>query len=437
MALGQTFDPAMRAILDGEIAELDAKIRDCTIEEDEGNLLGLYLYVKLGRPGLPELERVAEIAQVAQDARVRTAIEGTYWSILTSAFQSAVTEVGRTPDAAHAISAYRRLVVSQFPCGDLTILCELALLTSQTVEEVVGATAGSFEGISPPPGREHFEFPLVAVHLLEALPTATLADALLRSDQPDTTLGPLLRVAWTRAFALSDWALLDKMTPRLRSAYPAYAPFLDRVTQATSPKWKERWAAHLLLSFEGFNVSFERFSWASRKYWCALDTHNVGIRANDWLIEFWTWRNLRVLEAPFTPATFFKLADHQELTALSRIPPGAKRLTEIALDWARETTWLERKLGWDGPVAEMLHLAVQATKVGCSMIEGHSRYSRQAFVTLHRLYPGSTWAKRTKYWYDCERMHGPGYCWTAISPRAEKEGWPAEIGPLAWPPSSP
>jgi hypothetical protein len=47
---------------------------------------------------------------------------------------------------------------------------------------------------------------------------------------------------------------------------------------------------------------------------------------------------------------------------------------------------------------EALHLCVQATHYGPAD-KASSAYSKQAFELLHRKYPNSDWAKKTKYWY--------------------------------------
>lgn len=48
--------------------------------------------------------------------------------------------------------------------------------------------------------------------------------------------------------------------------------------------------------------------------------------------------------------------------------------------------------------AEALHLAVRATRYGCTA-ESTSRLSKAAFQLLKKKYPKSDWAAKTKYWY--------------------------------------
>jgi hypothetical protein len=52
----------------------------------------------------------------------------------------------------------------------------------------------------------------------------------------------------------------------------------------------------------------------------------------------------------------------------------------------------------DPRLPEALHLAVNATRYGCGD-KDTGRWSKAAFDLLHRKYPNTTWAKKTKYWF--------------------------------------
>jgi hypothetical protein len=59
--------------------------------------------------------------------------------------------------------------------------------------------------------------------------------------------------------------------------------------------------------------------------------------------------------------------------------------------WAQRTS--------DDPrVPEALHLAVRATRFGCTDADTGT-FSKAAFDLLHQRYPKSSWAQKTKYWY--------------------------------------
>jgi TolA-binding protein len=52
----------------------------------------------------------------------------------------------------------------------------------------------------------------------------------------------------------------------------------------------------------------------------------------------------------------------------------------------------------DPRVPEALHLAVRSTRLGCTD-DQNTKHSKAAFQLLHRNYPRSDWAAKTKYWY--------------------------------------
>jgi hypothetical protein len=49
-------------------------------------------------------------------------------------------------------------------------------------------------------------------------------------------------------------------------------------------------------------------------------------------------------------------------------------------------------------VPQALHLAVRATRYGCMNAQSGAA-SKQAFDLLHRKYPKTEWARKTKFWY--------------------------------------
>jgi hypothetical protein len=81
-----------------------------------------------------------------------------------------------------------------------------------------------------------------------------------------------------------------------------------------------------------------------------------------------------------------------EWERLLALEAGPSHLGRIVLDSCRRHPD-------DARAAEALHLVVRATRYGCTDRENGS-YSRQAFELLHRQYPDSDWARKTKYWYE-------------------------------------
>jgi hypothetical protein len=82
-------------------------------------------------------------------------------------------------------------------------------------------------------------------------------------------------------------------------------------------------------------------------------------------------------------------AELQQMKA--EAPSGSDYLAAHTLAWARSHP--------DDPrVPEALHIVVQLGRRGCGIPAG-ANYGRTAFQLLHARYPGSDWAKKTKYWY--------------------------------------
>lgn len=77
----------------------------------------------------------------------------------------------------------------------------------------------------------------------------------------------------------------------------------------------------------------------------------------------------------------------------ARAPSGGGYLSEQVMAWARSHP--------DDPrLPQALHLVVQAGRRACTDRRGPVDYGRPAFALLHRRYPNSEWARKTKYWYQ-------------------------------------
>ena len=88
--------------------------------------------------------------------------------------------------------------------------------------------------------------------------------------------------------------------------------------------------------------------------------------------------------------------------ALLPVIAGVRRIALVALENAHHfcriaVEWAEKNPA-DKRAPEALHLAVKATRYGCTDKET-GRWSKAAFDLLHQRYPNSGWAKETKYWF--------------------------------------
>lgn len=97
-------------------------------------------------------------------------------------------------------------------------------------------------------------------------------------------------------------------------------------------------------------------------------------------------------EKPAIPAwlpTAAKAEATKEVAALQAMPAAPTWL-------ARRAVQLANAAPQDPRNAELLHLAVRATRYGCTD-DANSAASKAAFQLLHRRYPGNEWAKKTPY----------------------------------------
>ncbi len=136
-------------------------------------------------------------------------------------------------------------------------------------------------------------------------------------------------------------------------------------------------------------------------WWCRLAPAQRGSRI------YMGYRHYRMDTTFHMPLKM--LYPSQELDYPAFLSPAQK--AEAAREWeqlsALETApnHLGRQvLGWakshpdDPRVPQALHLTVKAPRYGCAD-EQTGHYSKAAFQFLHRKYPHSSWAKKTKYWY--------------------------------------
>lgn len=84
-------------------------------------------------------------------------------------------------------------------------------------------------------------------------------------------------------------------------------------------------------------------------------------------------------------------AAEREFAALKALGAGPNYISGQVIDWANRNPK-------DPRVPEALHLAVHTTRYGCTD-QATPRWSKAAYDVLHRKYPNSTWARKTKYWF--------------------------------------
>jgi hypothetical protein len=222
-----------------------------------------------------------------------------------------------------------------------------------------------------------------------------------------TRLPPRLRLRVAQA-AFTRAALLDRPQPAARAAQvlsalaPALRVDLARYMSATGDEARRRIATLTLLRTPGLSInvagqdddsSYERDAPLRRfghgfptNWWCGIQAPTASATA----------ALITTNSVPFPP--FVSEAGRRdtaaELDALKAIGTPREHLAASALAWA------QARRG-DPEAAEALALAIEGWRWSpCSYDAPKSDLPRRAFTVLHRQFPDSEWATKTKYWYE-------------------------------------
>ena len=210
------------------------------------------------------------------------------------------------------------------------------------------------------------------------------------------------QAAFTRAVLLDRPAVAVRAARVASPLAPAMRGDFARYIAATDEAARKRIAALTLLRTPGLSINVggrdtdesyprdapsRRFGHAfPRNWWCGIDDRADGTA-------------LRLLAGEGVPFPVFVTEAERrdtasELDALKAVGVPRVYLTATAIDWARAQST-------DPDAAEALALAVEGWRwSGCNSDGPKSDLPRRAFALLHRQFPDSEWAKRTKYWYD-------------------------------------
>lgn len=236
------------------------------------------------------------------------------------------------------------------------------------------------------------------------LPLRLLAEASRSEFLPESVRACLAQTTWVRAILLDQWDVAEKLAPELRRQFPALADTLKSVLSAGAEDRRFA-AAWLLLRHPGLKPYL--LSSISRRqgideidnlrdnWWCSfrLEERLDGVP----IFRYWRSSNPRAEPAspPTAPPDFLSPGDRghleEEWERLLGLDTAPNYLGRIVCEFAAKNPE-------DPRVPEALHLAVKATRYGCTDANT-ARYSRQAFRLLHQRYSDTEWAKRTPYWF--------------------------------------
>lgn len=258
--------------------------------------------------------------------------------------------------------------------------------------------------------------------LLNILGTTALQRLAARPGVPPADRARFARVAWSRLYALGRPvpARLDRLMRRLNPE------FAGKWRSRPGAKARDRNLLLDVLRSPALNIlitdhqrpyrsnygeepgltELDTFQHSDNNWWCAWQKERHEGALDDLLYRHFfsgpaededefdplaVAGARRVLSPLLESSWLWARRDVAEERALAQIPSAPKLLAERAIAWRGRPA-----AGQD----QALALAVRATRYGCQRQGGHGAYSQKAFALLHRLYPESEAAKRTRYWFD-------------------------------------
>jgi hypothetical protein len=235
------------------------------------------------------------------------------------------------------------------------------------------------------------------------LPLDTLRELVHRSILPTHLRRELAKAVLARSLLLREEDTTRSLVPVVKALVPELGPSLDEYRATTSREGRAFMGLFMLLRFPGLkpyvqeNVGrltpLDQIDQYRDNWWCALDASGSGTsREVDGLstpLEV-LYRSGQDQALEFLSAGQINAAQ-QELQRLASLGPAPNYLSQQMTAWGQKTTS-------DPRVPEALHLAVRATRYGCTDADT-GKFSKAAFDLLHERYPKSPWAQKTKYWY--------------------------------------
>jgi tetratricopeptide (TPR) repeat protein len=229
-------------------------------------------------------------------------------------------------------------------------------------------------------------------------PLARLKEAATSTALPAPLRRDVAQAAWLRAAMLGDTKTADELVPVLSALVPELSSLLNAYLTATTPSAKKFSAIYAWLKFPGLepivDIGIGRQTPLSQQdtyrdnWWCgAAFQPTQGENEEEGPTSF-TARNTQPL---LFVSPVEKTTAAREWATLNAAGAAPNYISSEVIQWATKTPN-------DPRVPEALHLAVNTTRFGCTDKET-GRWSKSAFDLLHRKYPNTSWARKTKYWF--------------------------------------
>ena len=243
--------------------------------------------------------------------------------------------------------------------------------------------------------REMFDEDSVAF-FNEKMPLSVLREAALNPQLPEHLKKFLVSAVWTRAFLLGNQPIEREFTPLMSRYAKEYLPLFSKYALAANPTDREA-AALLVILYNPVIQPYVPVGYGRENspptsidsirgnWWCAEDEAGKDESSYDHYDFNYPKSYPNFLTATQTAEA---LREHKQIAASGN---SATFLARRAVEFAkRNPNHLQ--------TPEILHLAVRATRYGCTDDET-LKFSKEAFTILHKRYPKSAWTAKTPYWF--------------------------------------
>lgn len=234
------------------------------------------------------------------------------------------------------------------------------------------------------------------------LPLSVLKEAATRQVLPVHLRREVAQAAWVKAVLLGDEAAGKEIAVTLQSLAPDLKDGLAAYLNALPGDDKKMAGLYLILKQPGLEpyvdagvgrtTALGEIDNYRDNWWCA-----GAILGGDKLAQAGGYGEQQAATADGDDAPGFLL--EAQKTAARREYDRLKALGVAPNYLAAEAVRLANLKPTDRRAPEILHLAVRATRYGCTDKET-GKFSKAAYDLLHRKYSRSEWAAKTKYWFS-------------------------------------
>jgi len=243
----------------------------------------------------------------------------------------------------------------------------------------------------------------------EQMPLSLLKGIATNKLLPENIRKEIAKGAWLRAILVDNDKMSREMSPILASLVPELKQYLDAYLSEKDSEAKKFTAVYMILKFPGLQpyagsglprrTPIDKIDNFRDNWWASFKPEEeTGIVDREYYsMGYAITGPMRVLYPENTPWSPDFLTPSQKASAkeewkiLYQIETAPNYLCRVVINWAK-------KHPDDPRVPETLYLAVRSTRYGITD-KSTSNFSKQAFQILHKQYPKSEWAVKTKYWF--------------------------------------